>query len=126
MGSPLGPSFANMFMCALEKNFLSNCPLHFKPLLYGRCVDDTFCIFQNSAQAESFLQYLNQQHPNISFTHEVEKNKSLPFLDVLITHTNKQTIRSGEKLTKMRNFFFMDDNCNKLYLMFNMLIFLLR
>ena len=24
MGSPLGPAFANIFMCALERNFLSN------------------------------------------------------------------------------------------------------
>ena len=27
MDNPLGPSFANIFMCALGKNFLSNCPL---------------------------------------------------------------------------------------------------
>ena len=47
MGSLLGPSLANIFMCALEQNFLSNCPLHFQPLLYCRYVDDTFRIFQN-------------------------------------------------------------------------------
>ena len=88
MGSLLGPSFANIFMCALEKNFLSKFPLHYKPLLYRRYVDDTFCIFQNKVQAENFLLYLNQQHHNISYTHEFEANNSLPFLDVLIMHTD--------------------------------------
>ena len=86
MGSLLGPSFANIFMCALEQSFLSNCHLHCKPLLYRRYVDDTFCIFKNKSQAENFLKYLNQQRSNISFTYELEAKNSLQFLDVLITH----------------------------------------
>ena len=88
MGSPLGPAFANIFMCALEKKFLSNCPSDFKPLLYRRYVDDTFCIFENNSQAQCFLQYVNCQHPNISFTHESEDSNSLPFLDVMVTHSD--------------------------------------
>ena len=51
MGSPLGPAFANIFMCALETNFLSNCPPECKPLLYRRYVDDTFCIFENNTKS---------------------------------------------------------------------------
>ena len=86
MGSPLGPSFANIFMCALEQNFLSNCPSNYKSILYRRFVDDTFCIFQNRTQAECFLNYLNRQHPNIEFTQKLEENNSLPFLDTLVTH----------------------------------------
>ena len=86
MGSLLGPSFANIFMCALEQSFLSNCHLHCKPLLYRRYVDDTLCIFKNKSQAESFLQYFNQQRPNISFTYELEAKNLLQFLDVLIIH----------------------------------------
>ena len=41
MGSPLGPSFANIFMCALEQNFLSNCPSNYKLMFYRRFRDDT-------------------------------------------------------------------------------------
>ena len=55
MGSPLGPSFANIFMCALEQNFLSNCPSSYKRIFYRRLVDDTFCIFENRTQVECFL-----------------------------------------------------------------------
>ena len=86
MGSPLGPTLANIFMCALEQNFLTNCPSEFQPILYRRYVDDTYCIFENINQVESFLEYLNSQHPNIKFTHEVEENNSLAFLDVLVIH----------------------------------------
>ena len=32
MGSLLRPSFANIFMCALERKFLYNCPFEFKLL----------------------------------------------------------------------------------------------
>jgi len=90
MGSPLGPSFANIFMYALEQNFLSNCPYNYKPIFYRRFVDDAFCIFQNRTQVECFLNYLNRQHPNIEFTQELEENNSLPFLDILVTHVENR------------------------------------
>ena len=44
MGSPLGSSVANLFMCALKQNFLSYCPSAYKPIFYRRFVDDAFCI----------------------------------------------------------------------------------
>ena len=34
MGSPLGPSFANTFLCHHQKVWLDNCPRDFKPLIY--------------------------------------------------------------------------------------------
>ena len=42
MGSPLGPSMGNIFMCALEQKCLNGCPSEFKPVFYRRYVDDTF------------------------------------------------------------------------------------
>ena len=48
MRSPLGPSLANLFMCALEKIYLNGCHLQFiKPILYRRYDDDTFCLYKN-------------------------------------------------------------------------------
>ena len=55
MGSPLGPSLANMFMCDLESKFLDDCPSQFKPIIYRRYVDDTFCLFKNKEHASLFL-----------------------------------------------------------------------
>ena len=36
-------------------NWINNCPGDFKPLYYKRYVDDTFAIFRNRQQAESFF-----------------------------------------------------------------------
>ena len=36
MGSPLGPSYANAFLCHHKKTWLDLCPLDFKPILYRR------------------------------------------------------------------------------------------
>ena len=42
MGSPLGPTLANIFLCFHEQIWLDNCPFEFKPVIYSRFVDDTF------------------------------------------------------------------------------------
>ena len=41
MGSPLGPTLANIFLCFHEQIWLDNCPVEFKPVIYRRFVDDT-------------------------------------------------------------------------------------
>ena len=38
MGSPLGPTLADVFMCHFENIWLENCPAHFKPIAYRRFV----------------------------------------------------------------------------------------
>ena len=45
MGSPLGPSLVNAFLCFLEQIWLNDCPEYFKPVYYGRYVDDIFALF---------------------------------------------------------------------------------
>ena len=85
MGSPLGPTLANLFLCYHEEKWLSDCPEEFKPLKYSRYVDDCLVIFKNKEQASKFLDYLNNKHKNISFTAEFEANNSIPFLDICIT-----------------------------------------
>ena len=44
MGSPLGPTIANAFLCYYEKEWLDSCPVQFNPKLYTRYVDDIFVI----------------------------------------------------------------------------------
>ena len=43
MVSPLGP--ANIFMCRFESRRLRDCCNDFKPVFYGRYVDDIFALF---------------------------------------------------------------------------------
>ena len=90
MGSCLGPTLANTFLCHHEKKWLSECPNTFKPLLYKRYVDDCFLLFDNANHVTQFLDYLNSKHKNIKFTYELEENGSLPFLDVKVTRNEKE------------------------------------
>ena len=65
MGSPLGPTLANVFLCYHEKIWLQNCPSEFKPIIYRRCVDDTFLLFRSKNHIEKipkFFKSSTQKH----------------------------------------------------------------
>ena len=83
MGSALAPTLANLFMGYHEKRWLDDYE-DAGPSFYRRYVDDIFAVFNSEVEAENFFNYLNRQHPNITFTQEKSTNGKLPFLDVLI------------------------------------------
>jgi hypothetical protein len=87
MGSPLGPTLANIFLCYHEQQWLDNCPTAFRPSYYKRYVDDIFVLLPNFDCLSSFKEYLNKQHPNMHFTSEEEDNNELPFLDIFVKRT---------------------------------------
>jgi hypothetical protein len=83
MGSPLGPLFANIFMDDFEGKHITK----LKELgvqTWMRYVDDVFATIKRDSNKENILKFLNEQHSNIKFTIEMEKNNSLPFLDTLV------------------------------------------
>ena len=86
MGSLLGSSLGNAFLCHYEKLWLDSCPLEFKPVLYRRYVDDIFVLFKSKDHLLSFAKYMNTRHKNLKFTFDFEQNNSFSFLDVKITH----------------------------------------
>ncbi|XP_069993521.1 uncharacterized protein [Penaeus vannamei] len=55
MGPPLGPSYANAFLCHHEQDWLEQCPLEFKPLHYRRYIDDTFLLFKHPSHTIEFF-----------------------------------------------------------------------
>ena len=86
MGSPLSPVIANLYMEYLEETALQTATLH--PRLWLRYVDDTFVIWQHGPEElQRFHEHINQQHPNITFTIEQEKEGKLAFLDVQVTRS---------------------------------------
>ena len=68
MGSPLGPTLANVFLAYHEQNWLDSCPLKYRPLYYRRFVDDIFALFKSSDHLKRFQSYLNNK---ISFLVDV-------------------------------------------------------
>ena len=56
--------------------------------MYYRYTDDTFHLFKNEKDANSFLLQLNSMHLALKFTVEKESNHQLAFLDVLVHITS--------------------------------------
>jgi len=94
IGLPLSPSLANIFLSYHEQKWLDSCPKEFSPVFYRRYVDDTFVLFKKESHAKLFHEFINDKHPNIKFTMEVENNNKLSFLDVLINRYNDDFITS--------------------------------
>ena len=89
VGSPLGPLMASTFMCNIEKQLeTENKMLAF----YKPYVDDTtLSAMPDFETASEFLTTLNNSHPSIDFTMELEETGRLPFLGMDI-------IRNGCRL----------------------------
>ena len=87
MGSPLGPTLANIFMGYLESKYFSS---NDKPLLYYRYVDDCFILFRSKDECLKMFNDFNSLHHSIEFTMELEENDCLPFLDVLVRRTTEE------------------------------------
>ena len=66
MGSPLGPTLTNSFLCYHEKRWLDKCPEEFKPVFYRRYVDDIFVLFRKEEHFKLFLNYFNSFHENVN------------------------------------------------------------
>ena len=74
--------------------WITCCPLEFKPIYYRRYVDDIVVLFRKEEHLELFKSYLNSCHENINFTHELEKENCLPFLDIKIFRENNSLFTS--------------------------------
>ena len=81
MGSPMGPVLTNIFMVHLETNLVP--VLGEKMPLWLRYVDDTFTFIKEES-INDVTRVLNSFHHDIDFTHEIEENKCISFLDVMI------------------------------------------
>jgi len=81
MGSPLSPILADIVMEDLEVNCLQK--MEFKIHTYYRYVDDIFLIIPES-KIENVLKTFNEYHPRLKFTHEIENNNSISFLNTLV------------------------------------------
>ena len=77
MGSPLGPYLANVFLAQYDKVIAEKCG----GTIYERYVDDILTSMK-SEELPVLLQFVNQLHPNLKFTSEVETNNSISFLDL--------------------------------------------
>ena len=89
MGSPLGPILANIFVGYYETQLFNGIQ---RPSTYFRYVDDTFVIVKDLDEKKRLQDHLNNMHPSLTFTSEVEDNNKLAFLDVLVSRNNTRFV----------------------------------
>ena len=94
MGSPLGPTLANLFLCHYESIWLDACPRQFRPVYYKRYVDDVFMLFNDQKDVLKFLRYMNSRHQSIEFSKVEETEGSIAFLDVNLVKTQGKFVTS--------------------------------
>jgi len=89
MGSPLSPILADIVMDDLETHCLSK--LDFNVHTFYRYVDDIFMII-SANKLNLVLTTFNSYHPRLQFTHEVENNNMLNFLNTSVIRDNGNII----------------------------------
>ena len=94
MGSPLGPTITNAFLCHYEKTWFNECPSQFKPVVYRPYVNDIFVLFKSNEHVKLFVNYMNSKHKNIKFSFETEDSNNFSFLNAKITRKNKRFVTS--------------------------------
>ena len=100
MGSPLGPTMANVLLSFYEMKWLEQRPNEFKSVFYRRYVDYIFVLFESAEHLPKFHAYLNTWHPNMSFSFEQEVNGKLSFLYVEVSRQKGKFVTTvGRKPT---------------------------
>jgi hypothetical protein len=85
MGSPLGPTFANFYMCHIENHVLQQ--VQIRPFTYCRYVDDTYVVVRDDQHLHS-LKLAMEEASVLTFTYETSIHQKLPFLDVAVDGSN--------------------------------------
>lgn len=93
MGSPISPLFADLVMEDLEISCLGKLKrVHkYSPLFYFRYVDDTILCVRKDL-VDIILNIFNDYVENLKFTHELEEDGSINFLDMSIIRDNGKLI----------------------------------
>ena len=69
--------------------WLENCPSEYKPVLCKRYVGDVFLFFRYRSHIQLFFNHPNSRHPLLKFTHEVERDGCIFFLDVQVVKVDR-------------------------------------
>ena len=84
MGSPLGPTLADIFLRHHETTWLKNFSKTFKLVYYKRYVDDSFVLFEKPEQVLQFVNCMTKNTEVLNFRIKLKKDNSFSFLYVKI------------------------------------------
>lgn len=94
MGSPLSPILAKILMTEVLSFIFKD--MSYKPKLCALYVDDSLWIVDKHIP-NIILSKLNEFHPNIKFTMELESEASISFLDLKVTRSDNHLLTCWNK-----------------------------
>ena len=94
MGSPVSPIVANLFMEDLEQRAMESASAELRPTLWKRYVDDTLEVIKRG-KVDAWSAHLNNMDPtgSIKFTHEIEADNTIAFLDTLLERKEDGSVK---------------------------------
>ena len=94
MGSPVSPIVANLFMEDLEQRAMASASGELRPTLWKRYVDDTLEVIKRG-KVDEWSAHLNNMDPtgSIKFTHEIETDNTIAFLDTLLERKEDGSVK---------------------------------
>ena len=94
MGSPVSPIVANLFMGDLEQRAMESASAELRPTLWKRYVDDTLEVIKRG-KVDAWSAHLNNMDPtgSIKFTHEIETDNTIAFLDTLLERKEDGSVK---------------------------------
>ena len=82
MGTKMAVSFAYIFMAEVDTNIINQRP--YKPLIWKRCIDDIFSLFNINKEAiNNFTELANSFYPTVKFMAEISDTE-ITFLDTCV------------------------------------------
>ena len=95
MGSPMAPTYPNIFMAMLEQKLLKEALEGLIPIEWIRFIDDIFAIWTHGLdKLQTFLSYINRSHTTIKFEYTFSA-QSVNFLDTTIYTAGKLHWQTG-------------------------------
>ena len=114
MESPLGPSFAKVFLSYYEKKLVPQLSTKVQTSFYRSYVEDIFVFFKSNDYLKYFQEFLNSCNVNMPFSTGTEK-KFFSFLDVVVIYEQgKFTTR----IYGIPTFYGVYSNCESFYPLF--------
>lgn len=128
MGSAVSPLFADLVMDDLEKFCLEKLKKdrNITPLFYYRYVDDILlCIPQDRTVLAHVLTTFNSYDDHIEFTHEIEKDNKINFLDITLIRQDDNIITNWYRkeifTTRTLNYFSNHTDQQKKNIVYNLI-----
>lgn len=100
-GTPIGNPISGILADLLIDHIYEEVIAKYEPKILMLYVDDSYCILKKE-KLIPLLEDLNKFHPNIVYTHEIETEKRINFLDVTIIRRDNGSISTNiyKKQTK--------------------------